>query len=88
MIIPRIVGVVLGGAPSQGDPTGVRDEDRRRARNLTPALGLVLRARRVGGVAWIEALVVTDFGTFKSTFSEDQARSAAGTWFTPPDIDV
>lgn len=87
-LIPRIVGVVLQGAPSEGDPRGARDASTRRAFNLTPAIALVLRARRVAGVAWVEARVFTDFGDFRDQFSEDQTRATPGTWFTPPDINV
>ena len=87
-LIQRIVGVMLPGAPSEGDPRGVRDSTNRRATNLTPAIALVLRARRVSTVAWIEARVFTDFGDFKETFREDQTKASPWTWFTLPDLNV
>lgn len=87
-LIPRMVGVMLAGAPSDGDPRGARDLGRRRALNLTPAIAMVLRARRVNTVAWVEARVFTDFGDFKDTFPEDQSRATPNSWFTLPDIVV
>ena len=88
VVIQRLVGVTLPGVPSEGDPRGVRDWHTRRAPNLTPAVGVILRAQRVGGVAWVEAMVFTDFGTFRDRFSEDQTRTTHTTWFTAPTIDI
>lgn len=88
VLIDRIVGVMLPGAPTAADPRGVADATERRALNLTPAVGVVLRAQRVNTVAWIEAMVQTDFGTFKDRFREDQTKQTPNSWFTAPMIDV
>lgn len=87
-LISRTVGVTLPGAPSEGDPRGVRDATSRRALNLTPALGLVLRGRLIGGVRWLECYVLTDFGFFKDQFPEDQTKATPNSWFTAPDINL
>ena len=88
VIILRTVGVMLPGAPSEGEPRGVRDWRIRRALNLTSAVAIVLRARRTAGIAIVDARVFTDFGDFSGTFSEDQTKLTAFSWFTLLDINV
>lgn len=87
-LIPDIVGILLAGPPSDGDLTGARYLSRVRVPALTEVTGVVLRARRVATVAIVEALVLTDFGSYKATFPEDQLKTSANTWFTRTPINI
>jgi len=87
-VVPQIVGVMLPGIPTEGDPTGVKDYSGRRALNLTAVTGMRIDARRIGGVLTIRARVMTEFGDFHASLPEDQSKLTPNSWHTLPVLDI
>ena len=87
-LVPEVVGITLPGAPTEGDPRGVRDWSTRRALNLTAAVGIRIDARRIATVLMVRARVLTEFGDFYANLPEDQTKTVPNTWFTRPTLDI
>ena len=88
-VVPDVVGIMLPGAPSDGDPRGARDFHKRGGvLNLTEVVGVRLTARRIGGILRVRACVLTDVGEWFGDFPEDQSKAAPYTWFTRPTLDI
>ena len=87
-VVPDVLGVMLPGAPTAGDPRGVRDWSGRQSLNLTEVVGVRITARRIGGVLRARVLVLTEFGDFYADMAEDQTKTVPNTWFTRPPLDI
>lgn len=87
-LVPDVVGVTLPGAPTEGDPRGVRDYSTRRALNLTEVVGIRITARRVAGTLMVRVRVLTEHGDFYANLPEDPTRQTPNSWFTRPILDI
>lgn len=87
-LVPDVVGVTLPGAPTEGDPRGVRDYSTRRALNLTEVVGIRITARRVAGTLMVRVRVLTEHGDFYANLPEDQLKQTPNSWFTRPALDI